>query len=343
MKKIKVIFTGGTIGSLSCGNDINVNDNSKYILLEKYGNISQKCKENLNSLDCISPINILSENACASDILQMATQIKKAANEDIKGIIMTHGSDTLAYSCAYLSFLLEDLKIPVVMVASNLILTNPKANGVLNFAAAVDFINSNNVKPAVYVAYKNPEEEFVSIHLGSRMKEPCPYSESFYSPDGYRFAIWKDGNITFENTSFKRTNKKFKFSGEFCKNLLYIHPYTGLNYDVYKNAKFDYVLHNLYHSGTANTQNYECEIYNTSVLDFMNYCKHKNIPFYLCNIAKKDVNYNSTNQMINANVRFLYDTMPNVAIAKLNIAHNLIDSSKINEFLDENICGEILN
>lgn len=343
MKKIKVIFTGGTIGSLSDGNDINVNDKSKYILLEKYGNISEKCKQNLNILECASPINILSENACIKDVLQMAFEIKKAAKEDIKGIILTHGSDTLAYSCAYLSFLLGGLSVPVVMVASNLILTNVKANGVVNFAAAVDLINNENTKPAVYVAYKNPEEDFVSVHLGSRMKEPYPYSESFYSPKGYRFATWQNGNITYENTNFTQTTKTFDLNGNFSKSLLYVHPYTGLNYDVYKNAKFDYVLHNLYHSGTANTQNYKDEIYNTSILDFANYCKQKNIPIYLCNIAKKDVNYNSTNQMMAANVKFLYDIMPNIAIAKLNIAHNLIDSSKINEFLDENMCGEILN
>ena len=34
MKNIKVIFTGGTIGSLSVGDDINTNDETKYLLFQ---------------------------------------------------------------------------------------------------------------------------------------------------------------------------------------------------------------------------------------------------------------------------------------------------------------------
>ena len=37
MKKIKVIFTGGTIGSLADGNNINTDAQTQYMLLEKYG------------------------------------------------------------------------------------------------------------------------------------------------------------------------------------------------------------------------------------------------------------------------------------------------------------------
>ena len=68
----------------------------------------------------------------------------------------------------------------------------------------------------------------------------------------------------------------------------------------------------------------------------------KNIPLYLCNCKKKDVNYNSTNLMMEKNVKFLYDTTTNVALAKLYVAYNFINENQIQEFLNTCIAGEFM-
>ena len=341
MKDIGLIFTGGTIGSLANGGDISPNDEARYLLLQKYG-------KNISRFDVSSPLSILSENANIDDVLQMSKVIGEKQHEvatGLKGIIMTHGSDTLANTSAYLSFLLPKLKVPVVLVASNYILTDPNANGVDNFEAAVELIDKW-VKPNIYVAYKNPDAEFTSIHLGTRMQEPMPFSDSFYSKKGYRFATYKNGEFEFENTDVNKDLSKidmFKFSGTPSKKSLYIKPYNGLDYNVYKGANFDYVLHDLYHSGTANTSNYKDDTYETNFLNFVDYCNKLNKPVYLCNINKKDVNYNSTNQMMGKDVRFLYDMLPNVASSKLAIAHNFLPENQIYNYLYTDIAGEFFN
>ena len=338
-EKIEVIFTGGTIGSLAEGDNISPDENAKFMLLNKY---AKRTNESLDRFETISPLYILSENAVVEDVIKMANEIKKAEKKNVKGIIMTHGSDTLAFSAGYLGLLLPNIKVPVVLVASNLILTDSKANGVDNFITAVNLIDSN-VKPNIYVAYKNPEDEYTSIHLGTRMCEPPPYSDNFYSPQGNRFGIYKNGKIILENTRVVKTDRKFKLKGSaFSTKALYVAPHTGLNYEVYKNASFDYVLHNLYHSGTANTRE-EKEYGCNNLLNFAEFCKNKNKPLYLCNVKKKDVNYESTNQMKEKNINFLYDILPNIALAKLNIAFNLIDETERNDYLCSNINGEILD
>lgn len=342
MKKIKVIFTGGTIGSLSSGDDINTSEETRYLLFQKYGELNNECKKNVEKLDPICIMQILSENALFINVIAMASEIKKIDNSDVDGIIITHGSDTLAHTSAYLSFLLNDIKVPVIMVASNYVLTNEKANGVVNFAAAIDLINIG-IQPGVYVAYKNPEDEYVSIHLGCRVREPMSMSDSFYSPTGYRFATWNNGNLKFENTNIQKDKKNFNFGNKFTKSALFIHPFTGLNYNDYKNKNFDYVVHELYHGGTANTQNYIDETFDTNLLNFIDYCNVKKIPIYLCNILKKDVNYNSTNQMLKKNVNILYNVLTNVALAKINIANNLLNETQRDEFIKANIAGEILD
>lgn len=333
--RIKVIFTGGTIGSFAVGDNISPDDNARFMLLQKYG---ERTGESVERFATSQPISLLSENAVLDDVLKMAEEIKNSENEDVKGIIMTHGSDTLAFTGAYLGLLLPKIKIPVVLVASNLILTDERANGVDNFISAVKLIDSG-VEGNIYIAYKNPEDDFVGIHLGTRLMLPPPYSDSYYSPYQKRFALFKEGKLVLENTQIQRGGRDFDMRGRFCKKCLFTSPYTGLNYNVYKGADFDYVLHDLYHSGTANTrEGYE----ENNLIQFAKYCKERGKPIYLCNIKKKDVNYDSTNKMIKEGITFLYDILPHVALAKLNIAYNLIDENEREEYLSTTINGEML-
>lgn len=334
MKKIKVIFTGGTIGSLATGNDINPDSKSQYLLLQKYG-------KNLDRFELCSPLSILSENANFDNVLAMTEEIKKSEKEDCEGIILTHGTDTLAFTGAYLSFLLPELTKPVVMVSSDYILTDEKANGNINFSTAVELLDCPNLKPAIYVAYKNSEDDFVSIHLAVRMREPQTDSASFSSPEGNLFATYKDGKFQFLNTKIERNSTKFEFLQRKIKKGLFVHPYLGLDYNVYKNVECDFVLHNLYHSGTSNTKDAESEI-QPNFLKFAEQMKKQQIPVFLCNIRHKELNYNSTNLMLEKQIIPLYNVLDNVAMAKLMVAFSFLEESARKEYLNSCICGEFL-
>ena len=120
-----------------------------------------------------------------------------------------------------------------------------------------------------------------------------------------------------------------------------MHPFLGLNYNVFENVECDFVLHNLYHSGTANTK--DCnETMQTNFLKFAERLKERNIPVFLCNIRKKDVNYNSTNLMFEKQIQPLFNVLSNVAMAKLMVAYNFIEEEKREDYLNSCICGEIL-
>ncbi|MEE1018023.1 MAG: asparaginase domain-containing protein, partial [Acutalibacteraceae bacterium] len=133
MKKILLIFTGGTIGSKSSGGITNVDDTAKYRLIEKY---RTQYGENAE-FDSISPINILSENLCISHWQTLYDAVCEKLSDDSKysGIIIAHGSDTLAYTAAAMSFLLCGIKIPVVLIAADRQIDDMRSNGVANFAA----------------------------------------------------------------------------------------------------------------------------------------------------------------------------------------------------------------
>ena len=62
----------------------------------------------------------------------------------LKGIILTHGTDTMHYTSAALSFALQNLPVPVVLVGSQRSSDRPSSDAASNLLNAVFFINKNS-------------------------------------------------------------------------------------------------------------------------------------------------------------------------------------------------------
>ncbi len=112
--KILVILTGGTIGSFSENNVLNTTDSSAYEIINKY-------REKYNSdveFEVIQPFSILSENFTLETFNKLAETLNKTDFNAYDGIIITHGSDTVSYTSAFISMLFADRECPIVFVAS---------------------------------------------------------------------------------------------------------------------------------------------------------------------------------------------------------------------------------
>ena len=141
--KIKVIFTGGTIGS-SVGSDgyISPNGNQPYKLLEMYKEKYMKIDTQSDVVfDTEEPYRILSENLDAKhENLLIQTVARALQDKNTDGIIITHGTDTLQFSAAILGYVFGTKTIPIMIVSSDFPLEDKRANGLINFAYAVEFI-----------------------------------------------------------------------------------------------------------------------------------------------------------------------------------------------------------
>ena len=161
-KNILVVYTGGTICTAVTDNTKSINADTAYSLNEFYYNSNSKCKNNIE-LHKGQYFGILSENMTIKKwneiIKYFACSVVPNIN-NYDGIIIAHGTDTLAYSAALLSVLLKGIKIPVMLVSSNDSIANSdntvneKANGNDNFKTAVECIY-NGLVGGDYVPYKN--------------------------------------------------------------------------------------------------------------------------------------------------------------------------------------------
>ena len=114
LPKLTILHTGGTIASK--------------VDYETGGVIAQFSPEEiLQMFPGISSIanihsrliwNIQSEFMRFSHYNLIAKEINKEIKKDAHGIIITHGTDTMHYTAAALSFILEDLPVPVILVGA---------------------------------------------------------------------------------------------------------------------------------------------------------------------------------------------------------------------------------
>lgn len=98
--KILVVLTGGTIGSRVSEKIINVNSAAAYNLIKLY---QDKYGTDIE-FEVIQPMNILSENLIPSYWITLYDCLDKVEFNAYDGIIITHGSDTLAYTAAMTGF-----------------------------------------------------------------------------------------------------------------------------------------------------------------------------------------------------------------------------------------------
>ncbi|MDD1615831.1 MAG: L-asparaginase, partial [Methylococcaceae bacterium NSP1-2] len=111
MKNILLVSTGGTIGSTVQAGTIDTTSTAQLKLLQLF---QQQDPHSDIHFHCVQPLQLLSENLapCVWQTLIAAIEAEQPQNYD--GIIITHGTDTLAYTACALSFYFHALKIPML-------------------------------------------------------------------------------------------------------------------------------------------------------------------------------------------------------------------------------------
>lgn len=111
MKKILLIATGGTIASQSCGQGLEPQLGSNEIL-QFVPSVYELC-----AVDTLQLFNIDSTNMMPHHWVQMAAAIEKNY-DSYDGFIVLHGTDTMSYTAAALSYLIQNSRKPVILTGS---------------------------------------------------------------------------------------------------------------------------------------------------------------------------------------------------------------------------------
>ena len=334
MKQVLVIFTGGTIGSTVSAGVINTANTQAFKLLQQFKDADPQAQD--IQFTTLQPLHILSENMApaAWQILINAIESQNLANYD--GIIVTHGTDTLAYTAAVLSYYFNALKVPMLLVSSDYSLDDARANGLSNFRCAVDFIRQN-IRAGVFVPYAN-QNQTMQVHHAARLTCSLQLTGDFYSVQNKPFMHYDNQVFTQLDASLP-VESGIRLSAKFSERIIMLKPYPGLNYAAIKLVQGDVVLHDLYHSGTACASNEWGDSY--SLVAFIERCVQQDVKVYLAPAIKSISAYQSTRVLLDQGAEMLWNMSIESAYVKLLLAYgNFTDPQQIQTFIETNIAGE---
>lgn len=336
MKNILVVFTGGTIGSTAVGGTINTSDAAPYKLIQLFQK-HHASREQI-SFHSVQPMQILSENLAPVVWEKLIAVIEAQDIDRYDGVIITHGTDTLAFTASALGLYFNALDIPILLVSSDSTLDDPHANGLPNFICAVEYILQGR-GAGVFVPYTN-RNQTTQLHRGTRLASSLQLGGDFMSVQGKSHCRFVTG--AFTRNGFMDTEKlrqPVPLKADFSKRVLLIRPYPGLDYRYINLDAVDVVLHDLYHSGTACSSTQWGEQF--SLLAFIRQCRERGIKVYLAPAVKSDNAYESTRELLQEGAEMIWNMSLETAYVKLLLAYgNFSDERQIMDFIDRDVACE---
>ena len=171
MKRILMIGTGGTIASEMSAEGLTP-ELSPEQLLRYVPAISGLCQ-----VDCLSLFNLDSTNITPAHWLSVARAIR-AHYHEYDGFVISHGTDTMAYTAAGLSYLVQGSQKPIVLTGAQKPINYDSTDSKLNLEDAFVCACSDRIH-GVCIVFSG------RVILGTRARKTCSKSFSAFSSINY--------------------------------------------------------------------------------------------------------------------------------------------------------------
>lgn len=244
--KIALIGTGGTIASKV---DYRTGGVSAALSTSEIYDAVPELRR-YASIDADFMFNEYSENLEPHHWTLIANRIaEKVRSGSYRGVVVSHGTDTMHYTAAALSFALHNLPIPVVLVGSQRSTDRPSSDGALNLIGATRFAIESPYSGVFVAMHGSTSDDFISCHMGTRVrKNHTSRRDAFESIDRLPIATVSNAELKIESqpvnidipkrlgsNSSTRSNHlkkeyvKFEVKSKFDPRVTLIKYYPGLD------------------------------------------------------------------------------------------------------------------
>ena len=128
----------------------------------------------LSEIARISPeivLSVYSENLEPAHWTRIAERVADCVAGGASGVIVTTGTDVMAYTAAALSFALRGVPIPVFIVGSQRSSDRPSSDAYLNLIGAVSMAVSADFSGVYVVMHANTSDDVLAVHRGTRVRK----------------------------------------------------------------------------------------------------------------------------------------------------------------------------
>ncbi|MGQ9542515.1 MAG: Glu-tRNA(Gln) amidotransferase subunit GatD [Candidatus Bathyarchaeia archaeon] len=113
----------------------------------------------------------LSENITPKHWSGMASKVYEVIKAGTLGVVICHGTDTMGYTSAALSFALRNLPVPVVLVGSQRSSDRPSSDAATNLMGAVASASKAPFATVAVAMHESTSDDAILIHRGTRVRK----------------------------------------------------------------------------------------------------------------------------------------------------------------------------
>ena len=333
LPKISILGTGGTIASRI---DYKTGAVNPAFSAEELYSIIPELSDYANiNTELIS--NIASEQMNPDDWKNIAEKVIEKINDGNQGIVIGHGTDTMAYTSAALSFALMNCPVPVIITGAQRSTDRPSSDASLNMISSVIVASKNQLNGVYLAMHSSIEDNEVSIHCGTRVrKNHTSRRDAFQSIGIEPIAIVNQGNVII-NKKFNDNKNKFEAKVNFDENVSLLKFHPGFNPKII-DAIVDSNTKGIILEGTGlGHVNSKC---NSAIKRAIDKGMFVGMTSQCLNGRIKMTVYSAGRDLLKLGVIPLEDMLPETALVKLMWAYGNYKDEEIQKIMTTNIAGE---
>ncbi len=182
------------------------------------------------NMEMSSPMNKMSEDLDSSDWILLAKHVAKELNSGKKGVIVTHGTDTLHYTSAALSFFLKNLGKPVVLVGAQRSGDRGSSDAGMNLVCAAHVAVADIAEVGTCM-HGSMSDEFCHFIRGTKVRKMHTTRRDAFRPinEPALAKVFPDGRMEITNRNFKKRDdkKRVEVDAKINPNVAILKVYPG--------------------------------------------------------------------------------------------------------------------
>lgn len=230
LPKVKLFGTGGTIASrldYRTGAVI-----PAFSPGELYGAVPELAA--ICNLETEKLFAVFSENMGPKQYIALAKAIGKEIESGVDGIVIGHGTDTLHHTGAALTFMCQNLPVPVVLVGSQRSSDRPSSDAALNLMHAMKAAGTSDIAEVMVCMFGPTSDEYGLLHKGTRVRKMhSSYRSTFRTIGDTPLAMVNRQKITPIHKIYnkRRNDKKVQILPYFSDEVTMLYYYPGMKPD----------------------------------------------------------------------------------------------------------------
>lgn len=231
LPEIAIISTGGTIASRvdyrtgAVRPALSASD--LYSVVPELSNIAR--------IDAEILFSQFSENIKPKHWSEMAEAAARRIKNGAAGVVIAHGTDTMAYTAAALSFALQNLPVPVILVGSQRSADRPSSDAATNLIAAVKAASTAPFAEVAVAMHETTSDTPILLHRGTKVRK-CHTSrrDAFKSINASPLARMENDKIIMLVNDYRKRDAKRKLvlKPNFDEKVALLKFHPGLNPEV---------------------------------------------------------------------------------------------------------------